>query len=433
MHELCIVYPEEFLLPEQPTTRSRKLPGPGFTADEYWKWDRDELKHNPISHTVDCSGTQITVSEGHQWPAPKGAGLTDRGGAFYTSKSFIESGSFSFAKLLNYDGPFTYHYTGPVVVAYPRQSFNGPPVYPPNAVSNNSALDSLGATAIARCEPTNSVADVSTFLGELMKDGLPSLVSSSNWRNQTARARSAQAGDEYLNVQFGWMPLVRDVSSISNAIRHSHRILSQYERDAGRVVRRRYNFPIVRSVEETLISASSYPMRGETFVGLRNGTLGTIVRRRETTIRRWFSGAFTYHLPTGYDSRNRLARLAARADVLAGTKLTPETLWNIGPWSWAVDWFANTGDIIHNLTAFKTNGLVMRYGYMMEESIVRDTYTHKVNTPIAGVTPHVSPVTLCTITKVRRPANPFGFGLSWNGLSPFQLSIAAALGISRGR
>jgi hypothetical protein len=35
------------------------------------------------------------------------------------------------------------------------------------------------------------------------------------------------------------------------------------------------------------------------------------------------------------------------------------------------------------------------------------------------------------VTKRRTEANPFGFGVSWKGLSPFQLSIAAALGISR--
>jgi hypothetical protein len=72
----------------------------------------------------------------------------------------------------------------------------------------------------------------------------------------------------------------------------------------------------------------------------------------------------------------------------------------------------------------------MWYGYIMEHSIVRDTYTLSAtgfNQPQA-----VPPATFVTETKLRRGANPFGFGLTWDGLSTFQKSILAALGITRG-
>jgi len=36
-----------------------------------------------------------------------------------------------------------------------------------------------------------------------------------------------------------------------------------------------------------------------------------------------------------------------------------------------------------------------------------------------------------TVHKSRFPANPFGFGVGWEGLSPTQLAITAALGITR--
>jgi hypothetical protein len=36
-----------------------------------------------------------------------------------------------------------------------------------------------------------------------------------------------------------------------------------------------------------------------------------------------------------------------------------------------------------------------------------------------------------TVTKVRIPAGPFGFSIGWEGLSPTQLAITAALGITR--
>jgi len=152
----------------------------------------------------------------------------------------------------------------------------------------------------------------------------------------------------------------------------------------------------------------------------------------ETFREQWFSGAFTYHLPTELDSRSALGNAAQEAEKLLGSPLSPETLWNLTPWSWAIDWFTNTGDYLHNLNAFATQGLVMRYGYMMEHTIVKHTYSHIGSSGISGKPDMtVPPLVLVTETKKRVQANPFGFGLTWSGLSPFQLSIAAALGLNR--
>jgi len=62
--------------------------------------------------------------------------------------------------------------------------------------------------------------------------------------------------------------------------------------------------------------------------------------------------------------------------------------------------------------------------------MIRDTYAFSGETGMTGPVT-VPTLTLVAETKVRRPANPFGFGITWGGLSPFQLSIAAALGLSR--
>jgi hypothetical protein len=83
----------------------------------------------------------------------------------------------------------------------------------------------------------------------------------------------------------------------------------------------------------------------------------------------------------------------------------------------------------------------MRYGYMMEETIDLITATLQnsalrsyPNTgPTAERLKYAGPVSAWQriTTKRRTEANPFGFGVAWEGLSPFQISIAAALGISR--
>jgi len=120
----------------------------------------------------------------------------------------------------------------------------------------------------------------------------------------------------------------------------------------------------------------------------------------------------------------------SEAEKLLGLPLTPDVVWELTPWSWAIDWFSNAGSVISNVSAFKLGGLVMRYGYIMEETTITDTYSMAS----AGFLDDTGPVPPSTITytvKRRREANPFGFGLSWDGLSPSQMLITAALGITR--
>jgi hypothetical protein len=152
--------------------------------------------------------------------------------------------------------------------------------------------------------------------------------------------------------------------------------------------------------------------------------------RTETWKRTWFSGAFTYYLPTGYQARKEVDRLTLFANEILGLELTPDLLWNVAPWSWAADWFSNTGDVVSNISDAASVGLIMRWGYIMEHSINKVTYV-PLTTNLIDSKAKASPLSFITETKVRRGANPFGFGLNWEGLSPFQLSIAAALGISR--
>jgi len=254
------------------------------------------------------------------------------------------------------------------------------------------------------------------------------------WERRAREARDVYqtAGDEYLKGQFGWMPLVRDISDVASVIVNSQRLITQAERDSGRMVRRRYNFPPVDSLTETVLQSNTSPTKwgghdvGK-FYNVANTGQGKIVRYRTTSIRRWFSGAFTYHLPKYGDG---LVDQFRQADRLLGLSPDPEVLWNITPWSWAVDWFANVGDVIHNVNTFAKYGLVLKYGYVMEHSIVSDLYTY------SGPDVFISParpqnLTLTTEVKLRRRATPFGFGLTMGGLNNTQKAIVAALGLTR--
>jgi len=158
------------------------------------------------------------------------------------------------------------------------------------------------------------------------------------------------------------------------------------------------------------------------------------MRRRETSIKRWFSGAFTYHLPASMFSAMGGVDRRAVALKLLGASLDPEVLWDLAPWSWAVDWFSSTGDVIHNLSAYASDGLVLRYGYIMEHSIVRDTYTYSGDLgiiPQANFTGRPADLVLISERKLRRRSSPFGFGLALSELTTRQKAIITALGLNR--
>jgi hypothetical protein len=388
-------------------------------------------------------GKQITVSESHPWP-PQTGGLGDIGGAFNTTKQYAICNDAHYNLYQPHLSP-----SGPNVTASrgtcagllrcPFQTTGSPlkPAFPSNIASSDSALNTLGATAISRVRPTGSAVDLSTALGELWRDGLPHRSSIRGWKDRTDIAR--KAGNDYLNLQFGWRPLISDITNFGKAALKSRSILDQYERDAGRVVRRSYTFSdIVTAGTETVLSTAKVPSSHDGLAGplvpdLDYGggiTGGKWTKQSTTSIKRWFSGAFVYGGPSGILPDGALRDTVAEADKLFGLSLTPDVLWNLTPWSWAIDWFTNTGDVLKTASDMISQGLVMQYGYMMEHSIAVDTYT------LSGVKyndytfPSCS-VQLVTETKKRIKANPFGFGFTWDGLSPFQISILAALGITR--
>lgn len=421
-----------------PTTKRRPIPATDVagTTKQRWRNYHPDTEsppfhwHEPstsVAVTRAVQGTQVTVSEGHPFHSRSKGDKGDIGGDFTSEKRWmlpLRRGASGKRLVILGSTQYEIEYNGPCLPMEPSKA-----VFPDNWSSSDERLNELGATAVARCKPTNSVADVSTAIGEIVKDRLPDLPGSQTWKNRTQHARNA--GDEFLNLQFGWLPLVSDVKKFASAVSKSDTVLRQYERDAGKVVRRRYAFPEQKFETESLYGPDDTIGFIQPFdSALQTGLGGQVRCVTKVTRRQWFSGAFTYALPSGYDSRNALDRLALKADVVFGATLTPETLWELAPWSWAVDWFSNTGDVISNISDWASHGLVMRYGYIMEHTYATNTYTLE-RTGLYGGLKEAAPIVTIVETKKRRKANPFGFGISWDGLSPIQTAIVAALGLAR--
>lgn len=288
---------------------------------------------------------------------------------------------------------------------------------------SETAINALGASAVARVSPTASASNPQLTLGELLL-GAPKMVGSTL---KEATSFYKKAGDEFLNIEFGWKPFLDDVKKFASTVRDSDKIIRQYIRDSGRSVRRRYVFPPERQIRLT---------SGNGFFEPLTPSFGASVSLEEEAYKAyWFSGSFKYYVPIGDDALGKLDRHMALADRLYGIH-SPSQVWELAPWSWAVDWFSNTGDVIKNIEALGVDGLVMERGYMMAHEKRQETLSvreNDVKLRTVGLQGVGSRKITLWETKRRYVANPFGFGILDSSLSEKQIAILAALGLSRGR
>jgi hypothetical protein len=294
---------------------------------------------------------------------------------------------------------------------------------PSLALISNLALNGYGNKARSLIDPSNPHGQISTALGELYRDGLPAISGASTWKNRLQDIRDS--GHEYLNVEFGWKPLVSDIRSAVNSMQNTTRILRQIERTGNRPIRRKFRFPTITSESTSVVSTNVWPHPIGVW-GNMGGLKGDVVKDTKTSVDVWFSGCFGRFVTPELSKLNRFTEFEAKANALLGTRLTPETLWNLTPWSWLVDWQIDIGAMLSILSRQLLDGSVMWYGYTMANSIKTETYSHT-----AG---YVQPIQTVTHLKQRNMATPFGFGLSpQTDFSPKQLAILAALGITRAK
>jgi len=395
--------------------------GPGYQAQTYF--DKSVL-----------TGTEVTRSfEGGAWPlqkairereaqlpnAPVVRPLVDLGNEFTSTKSEFKV-SHMRALITGSDGRF---YNGPLIPRYAvAQAYPTIPNY-------DSELIVQGTKAIRLTLPTQPEASLATFLGEIISDGLPTLILGNYFRDHT-KSLLRNSGKEYLNVQFGWLPLINDLKKMAIAVKNFNKILTNYRNGAATVTRRRHNFPPTMTGSSLLTNAQQFDVVANPFPSNMSGT-GYLDVNRLMNTKTWFSGAYTYYIPTGDSIFDKFMEYGTLADKLLGTALTPAVVWELTPWSWLADWFFNAGDIIANASALSSDNLVLHYGYIMRTTEVVDVY-HLRDVKFNSVVPLKSFSAFKRVErKERKKANPYGFGPQPSQFTDRQWSILAALGLTK--
>jgi hypothetical protein len=454
------------------STRKRQLRRPAFynkvdyTLPGYatpYQFGKVYVDYSKVTRAID--GIQITESDSNRWPPVKET-LEDYGSEFFTQKVEVLGGKLPFTETYVQPGtdlfgssPARTRSRGNMFIAsgfgdgvsantgFTSTSQRLVPM-PQDLSSSRASLVTKGTIAVAACAPQNQLADAASFVGELLND-VPALPGVHLWESRLkALEIAAKSSGEFLNVVFGILPTISDMQSFLKAAHKIDRAIDQYVKNAGRPVRRRFTFPKEVTTTESVLAGIYSPLGSNgggsnVFLGSNaNGCYPQYETVRTRTVERetWFSGAFVYHLPDWFDSNSERDRKALMAQLF-GAKPDLDTLWQLTPWSWAVGWFTNANAFVKNVSSLISYGTVLQYGYIMEKTTVTDIYTagNKVFTPtktpaeyhVNPPYPAVHPLTIRTTVKKRIRANPFGFGISWEGLSPIQLAITAALGITR--
>jgi len=307
-----------------------------------------------------------------------------------------------------------------------------------------AALMPHGAVGWKRARPGNPVVNMGQNLIELRdaKRLLPWSIFKGSFRGIPRRAynhfsKLKSWGDSYLSYNFGWAPLIDD---LRKAYKLTHEIddrLAKLRRNNGRNSRRS------RKLRDSSVTTEEVTSTNNAFDFLytpplsiwRSGhTVKTVTTT--TTDKIWFEGNFRYWVPDiGTLQWSRRAKQA-----LFGLDINPSLIWEVMPWSWLIDWFSNVGDVLSNMSFNAVDTVIANYAYVMQtqethiETRVTTSWDAQSGYPPSihyggGQTEAVH--TFSDVRKSRVRANPFGFGVTYDGLSTYQRSILAALAVQR--
>lgn len=319
-----------------------------------------------------------------------------------------------------YTGSFTDNWLG----TYPH--FNeGPAILPTSYQKDGTELNGLGTTCWSRFKPGRPGSSTGQFVGELHRIPTIPFLGNLGIKNFKELKKFRHYGDEYLNLQFGWLPFLNDLREMYNVYTSMSRRLAQLRRDNGQWVRRRGSLhrDVSPSTESTTYHTNVlYPvLTSEFYIPGAQGSRKITV---DYTDKVWFSAAFKYWIPNIHSPDWP----ASAKRALFGLNPSPALLWELLPWSWLIDWFTNLGDVIDNFTVNAASNLVAKYAYVMASR--SKTYTCVSTQPFAQGTLSCTTQVMYSC-KQRQHATPFGFDTDFSDLSGRQKTILAALGISR--
>lgn len=292
---------------------------------------------------------------------------------------------------------------------------------------------SYGSVGWNLTKPSRPIANINVMYGELRE--LPSVpLAKMAALAQRVRGRPLhsqinelrrEVGSEYLNLAFGWSPLIDDLRKLAQFQQKFAQRMASLRQYAGGNRTLRREITLVDTTSTTVTQTySGYSGSYCTAAGTMGNIKGTAARGVTTSRRIWYSAGYRLLVP---DLDTPAVALRWRRALLGGTP-TIEQVWALTPWSWLAGWFSSVNHALANMADPLREYFAARYAFVM----IKDTTTNWFEGSFSnGENSFSVRSEYGSVHQFRSWASPFGWGLTWDGLSPQQVAIAAALGISR--
>lgn len=334
------------------------------------------------------------------------------------------------------------------------------PVVVPYQVPTKAGLSVMGQQLYDRALPNRAQADLGQAVAEIASNPVRALMLpghahlstvSRNVRAIQSQARARHraiaglpleearaAADDYLTYIFGVRPNVKTLDDLADALSRSRRLAETVSRMGRKRVRRRRGNPSLQRISTKTVSSNiTYPASNLGSSWVLDGTSHAF---SEATQDSWWSGAFRMSVSDTDDWLGRCSDFFKTIDLISGVGLDIRTAWDIVPFSFMADWFANTGDFLENRQIVADYNIACEYGYAMchtrFQQVVTASGTFRRNTSslaqrnFYGYAGGSVLYQYLEETKLRTRCNSYGFFSPYEGLNEFQWGALAALGLS---
>ncbi len=366
-----------------------------------------------------------------------------KGVGFHRSANGSAGGGFHWEYTGGFGRPYIPSLDSVYLNSYINMSVDNP--YDLDTLTSNA---DIGPSAYDKLRPRMEEAGLGVFIAELRDFSGMLSTSAAFFRNRweslggnrflkTMAGSPKEASDHFLNHSFGWVPFISDLQKAYAVWQKQDELIRRLTDGNGIWLKRTRVISKTDSFQTTVSQNSiGIPWRDE-FNAMCNAFPGTsaffhLTRTESINAKVWANAEFTYYRPefdaarSGYESN---WKQAMRLLSLYGIRINPSFLWKITPWTWLLDWFAGFGTYLDRIQSYFLDGVVSKQMYIMERSVKESQHIVDVNWKTGVSTFSWSNI---VETKQRELAeSPFSYSLPVGGLSPKQLAILAALGLSR--
>jgi hypothetical protein len=321
---------------------------------------------------------------------------------------------------------------------------------------NMALATSIGTSAITQMNPIKTHASVLTTLLELIRGDVPGLLNqlrkhftTINLLKHGSASGVTQAGSAigaaYLENVFAWTPIFKDINAAIQVLATIDGLMfpeDNTRRTFERVLWTHYGMR--EGANSRLTGAGLFAPLG----GFAAGKPGLNSVVGQTLI----NTSTLNNIPVLYTARETVdVRCTARFNTslvpnatnngyldqlndLLGLKLTPQVIWDLTPWSWLIDWFANIGSVMENLGSLHMSNIILNYAYATFRCEAASGAWQRpvINSTMKALSGNF--ITQYGIDhKVRLKASPYGFGTALGSLNANQWAVLVALGLARAR